>query len=148
MWVLELINLKNMNKNVLVALISVIVIFGVIVLAGVVNDNGSAELTSPEEEEEVVEEIGEMESFVNCLDDKNVTIYGSSWCPYCTDLVEDFGGYDIVDPIYVECTEEGEICGEEQKTTYVPEIQIKGEVYEGPRSFEGFTEKTGCSFKN
>ncbi len=144
MWVLELINLKNMNKNVLVALISVIVIFGVIVLAGVVNDNGSAELTSPEEEEEVVEEIGEMESFVNCLDDKNVTIYGSSWCPYCTDLVEDFGGYDIVDPIYVECTEDEQRCADEMIGRGVPEIQVDGDIYQRSRELAVLGEEVGC----
>ncbi len=138
-----------MNKNTIAAIIAVFLIGGALVYVGQSEGNGSANLTAEENNKTTETETeNDMESFIDCLAEEEVVIYGSKWCPACSQLVENFGGYDIVDPIYVECTEEGEICGEEQKTTYVPEIQIKGEVYEGPRSFEGFTEKTGCSFKN
>ncbi len=88
-----------------------------------------------------VEEPGEL---VDCLDEEGVTIYGSEWCPYCTELAEAFGGYDTVDPIWVECTEEEQRCEEEMQGQGVPEIQINGELYEGPRDPESIAQEVGC----
>ena len=101
-------------------------------------DNENEAVESEETEE------GGMTSLVQCLGDEGVTIYGSSWCPYCTDLVESFGGYDVVDPVYVECTEEEGRCMEEMIGSGVPEIQIKGEMYRGSRDPEGIAEAVGC----
>lgn len=91
------------------------------------------------------EEIEEIKTFVTCLKEKEFKIYGSNQCGWTKKLVVDtFGGYDIVDSIYVECTENGEICNEEAITGY-PTIKISGEDYQGQRTFEQIAEATGCT---
>ena len=130
-----------MKKDILAVVISVGVISGAIFLAGV-TDNGSADLTGgPQGETEVNEEMSDL---INCLAEEGVVIYGSEWCPFCADLVDNFGGYDIIDPIYVECTEEDQRCQEEMIGRGVPEIQVEGEVYEGSRSPSDVAEKFNC----
>jgi hypothetical protein len=84
-----------------------------------------------------------IESFIGCLKQEGVRIYGSETCPYCQDLVMLFGGYELISPIYVECPEEQELCAE-TKTGLVPEIQIKGELYEEARTFDGLAQATNC----
>ncbi len=61
-------------------------------------------------------------------------IYGSRTCPACASLANSLGGYEKIEPIYVECSEKWEKCSAEMQTRYVPEIQIQGELYEGPRN--------------
>ena len=85
-----------------------------------------------------------MDSFVQCLAEAGVVIYGSEYCPACLHLVESFGGYEIINPIYIECSEERERCRAEMQTDYVPEIQIKGELYVGPRDLDSFGRAAGC----
>jgi len=70
----------------------------------------------------------EAEDFIDCLDEKEVTVYGAEWCPACGDLAESLGGYELVDPIWVECTEEQQKCEEEKQAGYVPEMHIEGEL--------------------
>lgn len=82
---------------------------------------------------------------VSCLEKENFVIYGAEWCGFCKQLVDMFGGYDVVDPIYVECTIEEELCKNEGVTSY-PTIKIKGEQFTGQRTFEAFAASTGCSF--
>ena len=54
----------------------------------------------------------------------------------------------MLDPIYVECAEgteeEAQRCEEETQTTYVPEIQIDGELYEGPNDPNSLASEVGC----
>jgi hypothetical protein len=76
-------------------------------------------------------------SYVTCLQEAGVVIYGSATCPACAALVESLGGLDAVKPIYVECHKETERCSNEMKTNYVPEIQINGELFEGDRNLLG-----------
>ena len=122
-----------MKKRIIIALITIISLF---ILSGC-NEN-----SQPNEND--ITNINSLKEFNNCLADNGVVIYGSAWCPACNALVETLGGYEKVEPIYVECTEEEQRCTEETKTNYVPEIQINGEVYEGPRSLEDFSQLTGC----
>ncbi len=85
-----------------------------------------------------------MESFIKCLEDSGVIIYGSRTCPACTALANDFGGYEKIESIYIECSQEPERCDLEMKDFFVPEIQIQGELYEGARTLEGLSERTNC----
>lgn len=89
-----------------------------------------------------------MIEFNQCLADNGVVIYGSVWCSACKNLVSTLGGYDAVEPVYVECTQEEQRCQNEAKSGYVPEIQINGEQYEGSRTLESFSEITGCQLPN
>ncbi len=106
------------------------------------------------DEDEIVSVLGEQEDlpddelpsaeFIDCLADSGMVVYASRTCPACTDLANSFGGYDAVENLFVECSEQPEVCQEYAKTGYVPEIQFEGEVFEGGRSMEDFAALTGC----
>ncbi len=104
---------------------------------------------SEKKEEDINEEVKEtaekiIDDFIQCLKKENVVIYGASWCFYCKELVESFGGYEIIEPIYIECTEKEEKCREEMLGGGYPEIQINEELYRGPRDPEKIAELVGC----
>ncbi len=88
----------------------------------------------------------DMVALVDCLKESNVVIYGNKSCPACASLAESFGGYNAIDGLYVECTEERERCTDEKETNYVPEIQIKGDVYSGGRAPSQLAAAVECSF--
>jgi hypothetical protein len=92
------------------------------------------EENNKKEEQENQENKDPLSFFIKCLADSGLIIYGSKTCPACLSLVNSLGGYEKVEPIYVECSQEWERCDSEMKTNYVPEIQIQGELYEGSRS--------------
>lgn len=85
----------------------------------------------------------ELQSFVNCLDKSGVKIYGAEWCSHCQELVNRLGGYDTVDPIYVECTENKQLCQEKGIQAY-PTILINGSEYQGARTYQELSQATGC----
>lgn len=96
--------------------------------------------TQPEElnidEEDLIE-------FIGCLKDSGFKIYGANWCGWTEKLVTMLGGFDMVEPIYVECTEQKEECDNAGVTGY-PTIIINGEGYQGQRTFKAFSDATGC----
>ena len=108
-------------------------------VAGTDDTSGSDESLLPE---------GELSEFVRCLANAGVVVYGSKTCPACFALVETLGGYDVAAPVYVECAENPQRCEAEMRTNYVPEIQIKGAAFDGPRTLEGLSEATGCKLNN
>ncbi len=106
---------------------------------------GNDEEIDNEVKEEPEETSGDsISQLVQCLADAGVVVYGMYTCPACAQFADSFGGYEVIDPIYVECTEEWERCNQEMKTTYVPEIQIKDSLFEGQRTPQGLAEATGC----
>ncbi len=152
-----------MNKIILIAII-VFAVLGIIYFIGsrdtVVEPVDITELTETEEltidepiesvepvkeePKEIISGDNTINGFVQCLADAGMVIYGSRTCPACRQLAESFGGYDAISLIYVECSEEWERCSQEMKTNYVPEIQIKGVLYNGSRDLNALAEKTGC----
>ncbi len=130
-----------MNKNILASIIAIsIVLIAVVFINRVPGDLLSGEVFIDQETE------FNMNSLVDCLEERDVVIYGSEWCGFCKSLVRSFGGREVVDPIYVECTEDQERCDEEKLTSYVPEIQIAGELYEGPRDPNDLGVQVECDF--
>ena len=97
-----------------------------------------------EQEESDPEQNDPMETLVSCLEEEGVVIYGSVTCPFCTELANEFGGYEVIDSIYVECTEEPDRCDEEMIGRGVPEIQIEGEMYQGSREPAAIGQAVGC----
>lgn len=89
-------------------------------------------------------ELSDIDSLVLCMKDAGVVIFGSVTCPYCVQLVEAFGGYDVIAPIYVECSQEGLRCQSEMIGRGVPEIQISGEMYRGSRNPQDIGRAVGC----
>ncbi|MDP1538881.1 MAG: hypothetical protein Q8M00_02515 [bacterium] len=85
----------------------------------------------------------ELNEFVGCLARANLVIYGANRCGWTQRLVTMLGGWETIKPIYVECTEESELCQEKEIAGY-PTILINGKQYQGDRTFEGFSEATGC----
>ncbi len=119
------------KKTLSIVLAIVIAVIAVLFVTGrVSDDNGDAPATYA--------------SLVSCLADRGVLVYGSSTCPACADFANQFGGYDAIAPMYVECMDEQERCSQEMQTFYVPEIQINGELYGGPRTPEILGEFVGC----
>ncbi len=108
-------------------------------------DNTTPSIDDEKNEEGVVEEK-DLAELVNCLQEEGVVIYGSRTCPACAQLVDSFGGSDVVAPIYVECLDEADRCSEEKMTGFVPEIQIDGEVYEQGWSPADIADAAGCEF--
>ena len=125
-----------MNKTILAILI------GAFLISGALYVTQPKEINNNDDEEvDVVQDTGEL---ISCLEEKGVVIYGGAYCPFCAQLAESLGGYDAIEAIYVECTEKGERCNEEMQTDLVPEIQIKGELYEGGISPEEIAQAVGC----
>lgn len=87
---------------------------------------------------------GELAKFVNCLKEAGFMVYGANWCGWTTRLVSMFGGWEIIDPIYVECTEEAELCQKKEIAGY-PTILVNDQNYQGGRTFQDFSEVTNCS---
>ncbi len=103
-----------------------------------------------EEEEEEAEETSvssSLEELVSCLEENGVVIYGSVTCPFCYQLAQSFGGYEVVDSIYVECSRDRERCDSEMQTRGVPEIQINGVLYQGSRDPGAIGRAAGCEFE-
>lgn len=95
-------------------------------------------------EEEAVT-LDPMAETVACLEEKEVVIYGSRTCPACIQMVNLFKGYEVIDPIYVECQTEGLRCSQEMQTQYVPEVQIAGNVFQGPATPAAIAAAVGCN---
>lgn len=85
--------------------------------------------------------------FVQCLAEEEVVVYGTETCPACTSFAEQFGGYEEIDPIYVECREDPENCSLNMQTEFVPEIQISGVLFEEASTPENLGEVTGCKLE-
>ena len=115
-----------------------------------VRENATANIVIEEEEkykdDEEKESTENLAEFNECLSNNGMIIYGSEWCPACSQLVETLGGKEAAKPVYVECSEpeNEQKCEEEKLGTAVPEVQLNEEKYEGQRSLEGFSEATGC----
>jgi glutaredoxin len=125
----------------------IVVLVGLLVVAGCNNETGNViqDVNDADNESEIVnEEASSMQEFNACLAENGLIIYGASWCPHCTTVVNTLGGYDVVGDVYVECTENQQRCSEEMFGGGVPELQFNGEVYRGARTLDAFSELTGC----
>lgn len=86
----------------------------------------------------------DLSSFISCLKDSGVVIYGSATCPACIQLLNEYENTEVLKPIYVECNTEPERCQAEMLVNYVPAIQINGEVFDVWGSPENLAEITNC----
>ncbi len=111
-------------------------------------ENDYEEVEEPDYEyEDLTEEEKELVGLVTCLAEQGIVIYGSMRCPACRQMVEDFGGREIIDPIYVECTEERERCINEQQTELIPEIHLQGRIISGLQRPSYLADESGCEFR-
>lgn len=85
-----------------------------------------------------------MQEFVGCLADNDVVAYTSETCPACFRFAQQFGGYENMEPINVECGENPEECQQNMQTGYVPEVQIDSQVLETTPTLDDLSAATGC----
>ena len=90
------------------------------------------------------EDLTKLKTFNDCLGTKGVKIYGADWCGYTKKwAIETLGGFDTASAVYIECTENEELCSSEGITGY-PTTKINGEVYDGARTVAAIAQVTGC----
>ena len=90
-------------------------------------------------------DLVKLSEFSTCLANAGMKVYGANWCGWTQKLVVDtLGGFDNAGDLYVECTEETELCSSEEITGY-PTIKVNGEVYKGERTLESLAAATGCT---
>ncbi len=85
----------------------------------------------------------ELAGFIDCLAKADFIVYGADWCGWTTQLMQMLGGLEIMESIYVECTEKSELCQEKNIAGY-PTILINDKQYQRERTLKGFSEATGC----
>lgn len=93
------------------------------------------------------EDLKKLEEFNKCLSQKGVKIYGANWCGWTQRWVSTLGGSKAVSPIYVECTENENLCNSENIRGY-PTTKINGKEYSGPRTIEAIGKEVGCPIPN
>ena len=123
--------MQNYNsKFKILAAVSVIVV-AVIVLSN------STRRAAPESES------GPLDSFAQCLAEKEVTMYGAVWCPYCQNEKQRFGDSFKYVP-YVECPENPKLCLEKRIEGYPTWIFPDGRRFEGEQGLEKLSAESGC----
>ncbi|MDP6641377.1 MAG: thioredoxin domain-containing protein [Nitrososphaerales archaeon] len=90
------------------------------------------------------EDFVKLKEFNNCLGEKDVKVYGANWCGWTKKWVDTLGGVDAASAVYVECTEETELCSSEEIQGY-PTTKINGETYSGDRTISAIAQATGCT---
>jgi hypothetical protein len=111
---------------------------------------------------------GNLPAFAACLRDKQVTMYGTYWCPHCRNEKARFGSSFKFVP-YVECTQEVAKCTAANVTGYptwiFPDLpdslrqpdktsflagdskQAGGRRLEGDQSLETLARESGCTLE-
>ena len=133
-----------MNRTVITVIMLIAVGLAGAMAVWAFSSNNSQEA---EHEGEEMEQESPVEELVSCLEENGVVIYGSVTCPFCYQLAQSFGGYEVVDSIYVECSRDRERCDSEMQTRGVPEIQINGVLYQGSRDPGAIGRAAGCEFE-
>ena len=149
------INNNKIDKNnfsyknyLLIGVIIILCVVFIFLLIMIFDGNDNNDTDNSDGNNSINNSNNTMKEFNQCLADNGVVIYGSQWCSACKNLVSLLGGYDAVEPVYVECTKEQQRCQNEAKSGYVPEIHINGELYKGSRTLDAFSEITGCQLPN
>ncbi len=92
---------------------------------------------------------GKLDTFAQCLADKQVVFYGAFWCPHCQATKKMFGNSAKLLP-YVECsTPDGQgqtdICKEKGIQQYPTWIFPDGNALTGERTLQELSGASGCA---
>ena len=88
--------------------------------------------------------VGALDSFAQCLTDRDYTMYGAYWCPHCQNEKTAFGdSFRFVN--YVECTQEPQQCLAAGIKGYPTWITDDGRRFEGEQGIERLAEASGCA---
>lgn len=85
-----------------------------------------------------------------CLSEKNLTMYGTFWCPHCLDQKEMFGEEAFSYINYVECADPNQpnmqlkVCKDAGIDGYPTWVNAHNEKISGAQSFDTLREWAGC----
>ena len=91
---------------------------------------------------------GQLDSFAQCLKEKNVIFYGAFWCPHCAKTKAMFGSSAKLLP-YVECStpdgqDQTEVCKEKKITNYPTWVFPDSSTLTGERTLQELSSASGC----
>lgn len=109
----------------------------------VVDDTPAQTQQAPEPSGYSDGDLAKLMEFNGCLAGKGVKVYGANWCGWTKKWVDTLGGFDIAAPIYIECTENQDLCAAEGLEGY-PTTKINGVIYSGDRTIAAIAAETGC----
>lgn len=84
-----------------------------------------------------------LDSFAKCLTEKQVTMYGASWCSHCQNQKKLFGSA-FQFATYVECTENEKLCLDRGVEAFPTWINGAGLKKTGELSLAQLAEFSGC----
>jgi len=85
---------------------------------------------------------GEYDDFAQCLNDAELKMYGTEWCPHCKAQKKLFGNsFKNID--YIDCDRNRDICLLEGITGY-PTWKITGESVSGTQPLESLADLANC----
>lgn len=85
-------------------------------------------------------------AFAKCLKEKEVTMYGASWCPHCQNEKKAFGE-DFQFVPYIECPENTQKCIDAGIEGYPTWILKDGKKLVGEQGLEKLAEASGCALE-
>lgn len=86
---------------------------------------------------------GRLDGFAQCLAQKNITMYGAVWCPWCQKEKANFGDSFRFVP-YVECPENAQKCLDLDVKGYPTWIFPDGHRLQGYQGVETLSKESGC----
>jgi hypothetical protein len=89
-----------------------------------------------------------LNTFAQCLGQKQAKMYGAFWCPHCSEQKELFGSSFQYAP-YTECGIQGsrglaQVCTDAGIKRFPTWVFSDGSRTEGEKSLEYLSDKTGC----
>lgn len=122
--------MKKLDKKYLLFTGLVLITIGFLTFAFMFNDNGK------------------YDSFAMCLKQKDIKMYGASWCPHCQEQKKMFESSQKY-LNYVECstidgTGQTDVCKNNQISSYPTWELSNGTKLAGTYSFEKLSEISGC----
>lgn len=85
-----------------------------------------------------------LDAFAQCLQEKNVVMYGAEWCGHCQNQKKMFGSaFDFVK--YVECPQNIQLCLAKGVSGYPTWLFPDGKKLEGEQSLEALSKLSRCT---
>lgn len=88
-----------------------------------------------------------LDSFAQCLAEKEAVMYGADWCPHCQNEKRVFGGAFQFIP-YVECPDDPQKCLAAGIEAYPTWIFPDGKKLVGEQGIDKLARESGCVIKN
>jgi glutaredoxin len=129
----------NHNKSKIVFLIACFCL-----LAGLCTQSSYSKARNSSKKVKAKTEFSEEEKqYAKCLQEKNITMYGTSWCPHCKEQKAVFGDlFQLVN--YVDCDENAGVCKQKKITGYPTWLLPDGKEID-PGTISDVAKASGCT---